>query len=279
MLEKFRSFAQGLDHPEGVAWGLDGRIYAGGEAGQVYRVGFDGEVDQVADTGGFLLGVTLDGAGRIYGCDLGRAEIVRVDAASGKVETYSSGTPKQPARTPNWAVFDPDGVLYFTDSGEWKGDDGLVFRVAPDGETSVWTTEPHRFPNGCALSPSGDALYIVESTLPGITRIPIRDDGSAGALEVFVNLPGTVPDGVAFDADGNLYVACYRPDRIYRVTPEGKTDVLAEDPQGVVLAVPTNIAFAGENLDRLVVASLGRWHLTVGDIGAAGAPLNYPQVA
>ena len=28
----------GMDHPEGVAVGLDGKVYAGGEAGQVYRV-------------------------------------------------------------------------------------------------------------------------------------------------------------------------------------------------------------------------------------------------
>jgi hypothetical protein len=27
--------ATGLDHPEGITWGPDGRMYAGGEAGQV----------------------------------------------------------------------------------------------------------------------------------------------------------------------------------------------------------------------------------------------------
>ncbi len=27
----------GLDHPEGVAWGPEGKLYAGGEAGQLYR--------------------------------------------------------------------------------------------------------------------------------------------------------------------------------------------------------------------------------------------------
>ena len=28
----------GLDHVEGIAWGLDGYCYAGGEAGQIYRI-------------------------------------------------------------------------------------------------------------------------------------------------------------------------------------------------------------------------------------------------
>jgi gluconolactonase len=34
-LEAFTTLVTGLDHPEGVAWGPDGRVYAGGEAGQI----------------------------------------------------------------------------------------------------------------------------------------------------------------------------------------------------------------------------------------------------
>ena len=45
-------FVEGLDHPEGIAWGLDGHAYAGGEAGQVYRIDVERrEVVQFADTG------------------------------------------------------------------------------------------------------------------------------------------------------------------------------------------------------------------------------------
>ena len=33
-------FLSGLDHPEGIAWGLNGKIYAGGEAGQIYEISF-----------------------------------------------------------------------------------------------------------------------------------------------------------------------------------------------------------------------------------------------
>ena len=31
-------YVHGLDHAEGIAWGMDGYIYAGSEAGQVYRI-------------------------------------------------------------------------------------------------------------------------------------------------------------------------------------------------------------------------------------------------
>ena len=37
-LSSFRTFADGLDHPEGVSRGPNGLVYAGGEAGQVYKV-------------------------------------------------------------------------------------------------------------------------------------------------------------------------------------------------------------------------------------------------
>ena len=45
-LDGFTTFATGLDHPEGAAWGPDGRIYAGGEAGQIYAIGLDGSVER-----------------------------------------------------------------------------------------------------------------------------------------------------------------------------------------------------------------------------------------
>jgi hypothetical protein len=40
-LERFSPFADGLVHPEGVAWGPAGYVYAGGEAGQAYRADLD----------------------------------------------------------------------------------------------------------------------------------------------------------------------------------------------------------------------------------------------
>src|SRR5437764_1427040 len=53
----------GLDHPEGVATGPHGELYAGGELGQVYRIDRGaGSFEQVADCGGFLLGLAVDGA-------------------------------------------------------------------------------------------------------------------------------------------------------------------------------------------------------------------------
>jgi sugar lactone lactonase YvrE len=275
-LEAFTTLADGLDHPEGVAWGPDGDVYAGGEAGQVYRIAADGRVDIVATTGGFMYGVTLDGAGNVYACDYGRAEVSRV-APDGTFETYSTGTDARPIRVPNFAAFDDAGALFVTDSGEWAADDGCLFRIAPGGGTTVWTEEVAAFPNGCCLTADGGALLVVESHARRIVRVAIEDDGSAGRVETVCELAGSQPDGVALAGDGTLLVGCYRPDRIYNVAPDGALDVLAEDPDGVVLNQPANVAFAGEDLGRIVVSSLGGWSLVTAAAPSPGVPLRYPS--
>jgi len=275
-LEALHELATGLDHPEGITWGQDGRVYAGGEAGQVYAISLEGTVEEVASTGGFLYGVTTDGDGAVYACDFGRGEVARI-APPGEVETYSTGTVDHPLRVPNFSAFDDDGNLYVTDSGDWGQDDGLVFRIEPGGTTLVWTDAVPRFPNGCCLSAGGGWLFVIESHGRCVTRIPIGDDGSAGPPEVVVELPGSQPDGIALADDGTLFVGCYRPDRVYRIEPGGAPEILFDDPDGVSLNQPTSVAFIGPGLDRLAIASLGGWSVVAADVRARGLPLRYPH--
>ena len=93
-----------------------------------------------------------------------------------------------------------------------------------------------------------------------------------------MDLSGSQPDGVALAEDGTMFVGCYRPDRLYRITPEGAVEIFAEDPDGVVLNQPANVAFFGAGLSRLAVSSLGGWSLLAVDPGARGLPLRYPEV-
>ena len=276
-LERFRTLAAGLDHPEGVAVGPDGTVWAGGEAGQVYRIGADGAPEEVCSTGGFLLGLAVDGDGVVYACDVQQRAVVRVDAEAGTWSAYSTGAPESPFRNPNFPVFDEAGNLYVTDSGGWQADDGDIKVIRPGGATEVWTSAVPHFPNGCCLTASGDALLVVESVRPGVVRVPIDGAGRAGEPEPVCALPGTVPDGIAVDEAGGCYVACYRPDRIYYVDPDGRVEVFAEDPQGTVLAAPTNVVFTGADRRTLVVGSLGRWHLAATEVDVAGVRLRFPR--
>lgn len=279
MLDRFRILAGGLDHPEGVAWDPVRRVvYAGGEAGQIYEIGLDGERRSVADTGGFILGLAADGAGVVYACDVAKGAVVRVDPQTGGWTTYADGSGGDgvPMRAPNWLAFDPDGLLYVTDSGDWDKGEGRVWRVDPGGAARVWTTAVPALPNGCCLAADGSALIVVETNRPGLVRVPILADGSAGEPEEIVRLDGTVPDGVAVAEDGSIVVACYRPDALLRVTPDGGVETLVEDPDGQLLGAPANVAFVGGQLDRVVTSNLGRWHVAIGDIGLRGMPLPRP---
>src|SRR5918999_1249606 len=92
-LKELSPIANGLDHPEGVTVTSDGILYSGGESGQIYRVDIEtGDFEEVANTGGFMLGLCADSDGILYCCDLERREVLRVDPNDGSVEVYSNGT-------------------------------------------------------------------------------------------------------------------------------------------------------------------------------------------
>ncbi len=175
---------------------------------------------------------------------------------------------------PNFSAFDDAGNLYVTDSGDWGSDDGLIFRVTPEGRTDLWSEDVPAFPNGCCLTAEGDTLLVVESRARRLVRVPIE----GGKPSTVADLTGTQPDGVALATDGTMLIGCYRPDRIWRVDPDGKTSVLVEDPDGVVFNQPANIAFYGSNLDRIVVSSLGGWSLQSADVVLTGLALRMPKV-
>lgn len=273
------TLVDGLDHPEGVAWGPDGRLYAGGEAGQLYRIDVDaGTVETFADTGGFCLGLALDADSTVYVCDQRRRAVLTA-SQDGRVEVFSAGTRDRPMVTPNFPVFGADGSLYVSDSGTWAEGGGCIFRVLPGGGTEVWSTEVHRFPNGLAVDPTGEWLYAVESLRPGVVRTRILPDGAAGPMEPVLELPGTVPDGLAFAEDGTLLVSCYRPDRVLSLAPDGTVAVVADDPLGTIIAAPTNIAFGRSDRRSLFLASLGRWHIAEVRTDLVGARMRYPVIA
>ena len=268
-----------LDHPEAVAWGPDGKVYAGGEAGQVYRIDLETNTCEIfANTGGFLLGLAHDAAGNTYACDMGRQAVVKV-APDGDISTYADGTPDQKMRVPNYPVFDRDGNLYVSDSGEWGDRDGFIWRVKPGGAADVWDQQANGFTNGMCLGPDGHSLYVVESTPPLISRIPINADGTAGKRTVVVELPRNVPDGVAFDIEGNLYISLYNPNIIYCYDTQGKLTILYDDWEQLILIAPTNIAFGGKDMKTLLIASLCGWNISTAAMDIAGLPVQYPSLS
>jgi sugar lactone lactonase YvrE len=269
-----RVLVDGLDHPEGVAWDPEAEVlWAGGEAGQLYRVPLAAPAaEEIARVPGFVLGLAVDGAGRLAVCASSDGSLCAWDGeAVHRLLTEVDGTPLV---QPNWPAFAADGTLYLSASGTWGANDGRIVRIGPDGRAETFSRAVPRFTNGLAVSPDGRWLWCVESFDPTVNRFDLH--AGDGRPELVLRLHGTVLDGLAFTDDGGVLITCYRPDRIYHLGADGRLDVVAQDPQGTLVAAPTNVAFAGAGLERAVCANLGRWHLTELDLGLRGAPLHRP---
>lgn len=280
--EAFATFCEGLDHPEGLAFDDEGVLWAGGELGQVYRIDRDGSFAEMARLGGFCLGLTFSAAQELWVCNAGLHQLMRMDRL-GRVLEAISAVNGVPLVTPNFSVFDGAGNLYFSDSGHWDKADGCVYRLRADGATE-WFAGPFAFPNGLALSADERSLLVVESQTDAVLRIAIRDDGTAGEREIYADGLARVPDGLALDEAGNLYVMCYASDCIYRVASGGeagrRVELLAFDRDATRIARPTNGAFGGPGFEDFYVANLGRWHISRVHLGTRGQRLiNMKQAA
>lgn len=263
-----------LDHPECVCVGPDGTIYAGGEAGQIYRIDDAGQ-RQIACTGGFVLGIALDGRGRIHACDTIHRAVFVIDP-EGRVHHRSAGSADHPFGVPNYAVFDRAGRLFVSDSGDYwaKPGTGRIFVIEPDGQTRLFHRGPFDFANGLAIDPADRWLYIVQSTAPNICRIPL--DRPDGPVEITHRLPaGVVPDGLAFCDDGQFLIGCYKPDAVLLARPDGMVETYLEDPTGELLSRPTNLAIYG---GKLYIAGLGGWQIACWNTQLRPRPLHYPMI-
>src|SRR5258708_487697 len=156
-LTRFRTFAEGLDHPEGLAFDADGTLWAGGALGQIYRIGPRGRVREISRMGGFCLGLTFSRAQELYCCKF---------------------------KTPNFSVFDSEGNLYFSDSGDWEEVNGCVYRLRKNGRVEMFAGA-FAFANGLSLSADERFLYVVQSTGDNVLEIEIRADGRAGKTRVY----------------------------------------------------------------------------------------------
>lgn len=275
ILDSTTIFAEGLDHPECVIYHPDGTVWAGGEAGQIYRISSDGsKVEEVANTGGFILGLAFSPkADWMAICDLGKKCVWKLDLISFELAVFAKGVEGHNFNIPNYPVFDNQENLYVSESGEFRKVKGKILKFGKDGEGFVWCEGPFNFANGMALDKKGRYIYVVCSFMPGVERVYINEDGIAGAREVFSTLPEAVPDGIAFDADENLYISCYAPSRIYKVSPDRTIQVLVDDWEAHTLSNPTNVAFGGPQFDQLFTANLGRWHINKIALGVKGLKL------
>jgi sugar lactone lactonase YvrE len=78
--------------------------------------------------------------------------------------------------------------------------------VEPDGATSVAAADMH-FPNGSVITPDGRTLIVGETLSGTLTAFDIDADGSLTGRRVWATTRPRVPDGIALDANGAIWIA------------------------------------------------------------------------
>lgn len=165
-------------------------------------------------------GLALDRAGDIYVSSRYEGNVHKVSPV-GQMSLYAEGM-----GVATGIAFDRLGNLFVGDRS------GTIFKIAPDRQIFVHATlEPSVAAYHLAIGPSGD-LFVSGPTTSSYESIHRVD--SHGEVSVYFRGLGR-PQGLAFDTDGNLYVAAsLRGQRgIVKITPRQEAS-LEVSGQGLV---------------------------------------------
>lgn len=168
-------------------------------------------------------GLAFDRAGQLYVSSRYDGTVYRV-AQNGSVSSYAQGM-----GIATGIAFDKDENLYVGDRS------GTIFKIARDRQIFVFATlEPSVSAYHLAFGPGGD-LYVTGPTTSSFDAVYKVDPH--GSVTVFYRGLGR-PQGLAFDVDGNLYVAAsLRGKRgIVRITPRSEASLVIAGQNLVGLA-------------------------------------------
>ena len=280
-------FAKGVRRPEDVVVARDGTVWISDQASACVRVGADGVLHRVGQAGGAPNGINLDLEGRVLianfgGPESGHGPLQRLDPATGDVSLVCGELGGRLLYGCNYPLVDSRGRVWCSHStwgsldDAWSGqDDGLVFRVDPDGRTTV-VAEGLQFANGMALDADESHLYVCQTTGCNVVRMAVRADGSLGAPEAYGPKLGYThaevqhrrpltaelrsqlgpTDGCGFDQAGNLWVTLVLANRIVAIRPSGEVVTVLSDPGGQLMRSPTNVSWGGPDLQDLYIGSV-----------------------
>ena len=199
-------------------------------------------------------GLALDEQGRIVAATHDRKELARINLADRSRATVVGRYQGNPFNSPNDLVIAQDGTVYFTDPDFQRTaavggqDQTRVYRYA-NGQVGV-VDDSIANPNGIALSPAGDVLYVAGGGDDGVLRAYQIKDGQPQAGTDLAKV--SVPDGMAVDCLGNLYVTEHGLRRVRVLSPAG-----AELARIEVDANITNAAFGGPGMKTLYLTGAG----------------------
>jgi sugar lactone lactonase YvrE len=222
--------AENLHPVANPALDAEGNIYVtfSGSRGQkvpvaIYKIDTNYTVKPFLNEMMNATGIAFDREGFMYVSSRFDGTVYRV-AQNGSMSAYAQGM-----GVATGIAFDRDENLYVGDRS------GTVFKIARDRQIFVFATlEPSVSAYHLAFGPEGD-LFVTGPTTSSFDSVYRIDPH--GEVSVFYRGLGR-PQGLAFDVDGNLYVAASLGGKrgIIRITPEKEASLEVSGQQLVGLA-------------------------------------------
>ena len=237
-----------LAEPNGTLWAADARggvakISPDG-AQEIITQSFDATFRQASDDASrFTEGTLPNGLafaknGDILISNFG-TDVLEGMSRDGETKLLYDNIDGEPIGKVNFVLRDSKDRIWLTISTRIKNwmktispniSDGYIALADEKGLKMV--ADGFSFTNEIRLDAKEEYLYIAETTGQRISRMKVGSDGSLSNREVFG--PSKLgkfgfPDGIAFDAFGNLWGTLVMADQIFAITPEGDFHVLLDD--------------------------------------------------
>ena len=268
----FKVLVSGVRGPEGPAIDSDGQLHVvSSEDAAIFRVSVDGDLTEVASTGGRPNGLVFNSDGDMFVADAELKAILKIDT-SGKSEAFVEEYEGTALGGPNDLCFLPNGDLLFTDPVRRPYPDPAispVYRVTPEGKVSAFANEL-AYPNGIAVSTDGTRVYVSESRAQRLVAFTVDESGHLLDQQLVRRFrePGN-PDGLAVDVDGNILQSLPGIRAVAYVSRDGKLLDLYHVPDWA----PANLAFGGADMKTVYVCGSAQNSIYQFRHPVAGAPL------
>lgn len=186
--------------------------------------------------------IRFDSEGSMYVADYTGHNILKFDPGSRTlVKRFHNAQMHQP----NDIAIAADGTVYASDP-DWQNGSGQLWKMDADGDFTLLEADMGTT-NGIELSPDGKRLYVNESVQRKVYVYDIQADGGIADKRLLIEFPDHGLDGMAADADGNLYIARYGAGEIVKLSPTGErlasAKLRGQYPTNIVLSNDGGRAF------------------------------------